>query len=522
MEDQFNLIGEPWIDVSMQNGSIESYGIQEVLLKAHEFAELHDSSPLMKYGVYRFLIAFVSDAFNIRTTDDIEEMLELGRFDSKVLIPYFEKYFDRFFLFSENKPFYQNPSLKESKKEKNIIEILQFFFPKGNNTILFYHKKQEEHAFSPGICAKILCTLPAFGIAAGRGYKPSINGKPPWYVLVKGKNLFETIVLSCCGMSIEVNAGEGQVPWRLEDLAQRETFHQVSTVQGLTWVPRYILLIPSSAGRCTYSGKEANMLVSKIFFEQGWSFEGNWVDPHVSYIITQKGPFTLQSKSGKKLWRDIGPLMLISDEESKVTFQNPKIISQFQLLKEEDSVSEDYSLTIEAYGLTTNQAKYLEWQEETLSIPLKILKNPQKSKQIQSAIDLANKVEYILKNSISEFSKRDGRKLNSIYESLKNRAISEYWTCLEGVFNGFFLLELENQDEDDINASIHLQKEWKQKLRNIGANVLDSFLGEIDSNPEFLKKQVKARDYYFKNIYSSLFASKNKSKSKNKKGGKTS
>ena len=517
MEDQYNLIEESWIEVVTLEGDLTSYCIKDLLLKAHQIREIYDSSPLMKYGVYRFLIAFISDAFNIAEIEDIEKLIEAKNFSSDIIDVYCKAHFEKFFLFSDKYPFYQNPNFDEKSETKPITELLQFFFPKGNNTILFYHKLQKEHTFSPLICARALCALPAFAVSGGRGYKPSINGKPPWYVLIKGKNLFETLVLNSCGTPIELNTGKGGVLWKSPKIEYSTPIQMTSTLQGLTWLPRYIHLIPAEGGNCTYTGKSSNILVSELKIKQGWSFTGKWTDPHISYILSEKyGRSSLKLKEGKKIWRDLGPLLLIP--EMKAKYEIPKVVSQFQSLKYEDTLPDNYLLTIEIYGLRTDKAKFIEWNIETLSIPLGIARNSYKRVQIQPAIDFANKVESVLYKSLIIFSTKNNKKNDIIYNRLKYLTIFEYWTQLEAIFKGKFLQDLENQDEEDVDASGRLQKEWKTDLRILSKKVLETFLGEMSTNAEFLKKQVETLDYFSKIVYSILFPKKiSKSKSKRNK-----
>ncbi len=348
---------------------------------------------------------------------------------------------------------------------------MQFFFPKGNNTIFFYNKLQEEHAFSPSICAKALCAFPPFAVSGGRGYKPSINGKPPWYVLIKGKNLFETLILNSCGSPIELNTGKGEVWWKSSEIEYNTPIQMTSTLQGLTWIPRYIHLIPGDGGKCTFTGKNSKILVSGVKIKQGWSFTGKWIDPHISYILSEKyGRSSLKLKPGKNLWRDLGPLLLIP--EKKTNYEVPIVVSQFQTLKYKDTLPDNYLFTIEVYGLRTDKAKFLEWNMETLSIPLWITRSAFKRVQIQPAIDIANKVEYLLSVSLKIFSTKNNKKNDIIYNRLNYLTIFEYWTRIESVFKEKFLLELANQDENDVEDGGSLQKEWKTEIINISKDVL--------------------------------------------------
>lgn len=504
MNDFYNLFEEPWISVIHKDLSYWNYGIKQLLLNAHEILELAEDNPLTKYGIYRILIALVMDAFKLRSIDTLDDCLGEEKFSPQIIEQYYKDQKAKFFLFSELNPFFQNPNLRniENKDKKNISSLFQFI-PTGNNTILFNHILEKEHKIAPEFCAKALCTLSAFTPVGGRGYTASINGKPPWYILLKGRNLFETLLLNSCVTSIEANNEDAPVLWNSPNIVKNEPIMSTSTLQGLTWLPRYIYLFPDEGGMCTYSGQNSDVLVSNIAYEQGWSFKGEWTDPHVSYIVSTKGRFPLQVNSGKKIWRDIGPLILQKAPGSTTKFENPIIIQQFKVLKFEDILPDDYLMLIESYGIRTDKAKYLEWFEESLSLPIKILRNSKLLIQIQPAIDIANSIESLMKKAMTIFSTQNGRKLN--IDALKAQVLHKYWGILEHKFKEEFLFSLYNQVENDINAQGQLELEWKHVLRDSGRKTLEEFLGEMSSNPRFLQKQVETMDFFNKSVYSMFF-----------------
>ena len=507
MKDLYNLFDEPWIDVLNKDLTYSSCGIKELLLKAHEIIELSEATPLTKYGIYRFLIALVMDAFDINDQEILEDFIVDKQFSEELIKKYCQEQRSNFFLFSESHPFFQNPHLKDTikNKQKSVSSLFQFI-PTGYSTILFNHSLEEEHKISPKYCAKALCTLSAFIPVGGRGYTASINGRPPWYTLLKGNNLYEILLLNSCCVSIPLNDSKAPILWKLPSVLQNDPISQTSTLQGLTWLPRYVYLFPDEGGKCTYCGETSDILVSNIAFEQGWSFKGDWVDPHTSYITSNKGRFPLSLKSGRKIWRDIGPLLLKTEPGSSIKFDNPIVVQQFLSLENREILPDDYQMILEAYGIRTDQAKYLEWFEETLSLPLKILRNPFLSAQIQPAIDKANKVESLLNETINNFGTKNSRKLN--INSLKRQALDKYWGRLEFLFKKDFLLKLRDQDINNINESGRLQLEWKQKLRAIGQEILEECLGEISTNPQFLRNQVESMDDFNRKIFFMFFKKK--------------
>ncbi len=159
------MLEKPWIDV-ISNDGIQSFGIEEVLLNAHEITDIFDSTPLMKYGVYRFLVAFVSDALNISDTNSIVAFFQEGKFPSETIEGYCETHGRKFFLFSDADPFYQNIKLKKLKKT-NYISSLFHHLPQGRNPIFFHDVFEDEQCISPSLCTRAIITLSPFCIGLG-------------------------------------------------------------------------------------------------------------------------------------------------------------------------------------------------------------------------------------------------------------------------------------------------------------------------------------------------------------------
>ncbi|MBL8065520.1 MAG: type I-E CRISPR-associated protein Cse1/CasA, partial [Chthonomonadaceae bacterium] len=58
----FNVLTEPWIPVIRLDGTRDELGILPCLEQAHELREIRDPSPIIEFGLYRLLVAFVLDA----------------------------------------------------------------------------------------------------------------------------------------------------------------------------------------------------------------------------------------------------------------------------------------------------------------------------------------------------------------------------------------------------------------------------------------------------------------------------
>jgi len=520
----FNLLEKPWIPVTERPGSVAQYNILDVLKKAQNLLEINEPSPLMQFGLYRFLVAFVMDAFQIRDPNDVESLIDANQFEEQTLDSYGKKWLDRFDIFDETHPFYQSRSNLSQEKQKSVAELFQEL-PTGTNITHFTHFGEDAHAISPAACARALCAIPPFMQAGGQGLSPSVNGIPPIYVLIKGRSLFQTIVLNCCGIDMPENTGREPVAWKLDGSIEKgKEINVFSTLQGLTWQPRHVHLIPTDGGICTYTGLQSDILVKKIIFTKGWKATGKWRDPNISYRISKDGPFALRPQEGREIWRDTGPLLLLREgsytsPNGKFKFDKPRVVQQFSYLKNSKTIAPDQKLKVDLYTLRTDQAKIFEWQQEKLALPLNLIENDAKGHLVQVALDKTEKISWALGKAIEHMYPREGKGNDKAFENLKNLAFFKYWSSLETPFLTDLISLVAEQDETNIDAPAKIDGAWKEILQKVSKSVIEEVIGHLDANAEMLKKQVSARGLFwsiFYKMFNEGIAEKESQKSKKK------
>ena len=318
----YNLLNEPWIPTRDVSDETICRGIEDSLKNAHQIKDIIDPAPTIQYSLYRFLIAFIMDVYGFKNPDndltDLEKLIQSGKFDSDLIDTYIGKWSDRFDLFNEKYPFMQVPS-PIGKKEKSISDLM-VHIPTGNNVIHFHHLYANENAYSPAVCARSLITISNFAVSgtAGPGvpnFMSGINGRPPVYALIRGKNLFETLVYNICRFSDFLLTGSEPPAWSSKKIPNPEEINVYSLLEGLTWRARAITLIPEEKNSiCTYSGEHSRILVSKMIMTPGFNAIGDWFDPYVPYAYSKKGPDPIRFSGNKDIWREIGPLMFLQKE----------------------------------------------------------------------------------------------------------------------------------------------------------------------------------------------------------------
>ncbi len=515
----FNILDEPWIQVRDEKNKIVEISLIQTLNRCHEFKQIYNPSPLIEYGIHRFIIAFISDVLKINTIEDISDIFLKKKFSHpdiwKKILDYAEEWHDRFDLFDTNHPFYQTPKNKIPKKIKKknkinskTIKELFPFFPVGTNKIFQYYVKNEELAISPAMCARTLCYLPPFISSGGQGYFPGINGSSPWYVLVLGKNLFETIILNCCGF--KPNSGNQSPIWCLnKDSDNIENDKEISTVAGFTYFPRVVNLIPQSGGICSISKKASSVLVKNIFFTSAPKYSGKWKDPHLCYIHTKKKEdniekeveFPLRPLKDRKIWRDIGSILLLMPEQlkesDKIKFEKPLVVQQFRLLQDNKIIDENLPVRTLLYSLHTrpSQKKYFKMEKVSLTLPVSITKKPWSGTIINKLMGDFETGSSVLKKSIlsTEF-------LNLPLDDI----LYQFWVDMEHYFYEDFLSELSNQDEM-IDENDQIVIDWKNKIKETGSKIISDLFDRHKLKSKNIRKQINALNMFNGILHKSFF-----------------
>jgi CRISPR system Cascade subunit CasA len=494
----FDLVTTPWIPVVGQDGQTREVGLCDALVEAHTLSGITDPMPIVEFGLYRLLVAMVLDIFEPRRVKDLGELLQSGSFDRSKVDSYFKKYADRFDLFDEDHPFLQTPHM-EASEAKPVAALLPAI-PSGTNALHFHHADENDFAVCPAAAARLLTSVAPFMTAGGSGLSPSINGAPPWYVLVLGSNLFETLLLNVQAAPMTPSP-QGKAPpaWR-DERAPGGTRTQTSLLEALTWRPRRIQLIPGDGGTCSLSGRASDVIVRKMRFTAGDRADPTmiaWRDPSVPYEVDKKkGRSPMRPCKDQEVWRDTGPLALLTENdyenaESHVRFDRPAAVSQWATLQDHEYLPGTPELRIRVYGMRTKerQLKVYEWQRETLFVPAPIVRNGRFGFEVQSAMDRAVGVADDLGAALRHAYPRDGKGNKSALNSVISAAGRRYWWLLRPEYEAW-LRRLAAQG-DDVTPTTRAP--LYNAMRRAARNVFDDAVDAYDSDADAIRRQVEAR-----------------------------
>jgi CRISPR system Cascade subunit CasA len=485
----FNVLTEPWISVIHLNGLRQELGIVQCLEQAHELREIRDPAPIIEFGIYRLLVAFVLDMLilsNRRPEDiyDLKDIIREGRFDSGMIGKYIEQCGDVFDLFHPERPFLQT---KMGNVKPKPLAGLFPATPSGTNVNHWHHEHEEKMTVTVQEAVRLITTIAPFMTAGGAGLSPSINGSPPIYALPMGRNLFETIIMNIPIRS-EQESGEGVIAWRSDRLPGQER-SQATTVEALTWKPRRIQLIPETDDKNKIS-------VRKMIFEKGDSTRLNWIDASLAYRYDKDKVTPIRMRENRTLWRDAGPLLLLNDNEQgkfeeKVSFRRPDVVEQAFILTHSGEL-----LMISVYGMRTDmKMKIFEWVKSLWVVPSNLGRSTRLGSLVQHELDRAEKAAFSLRNCIKSLYPREGAGNKKALGTLSNRCEHAFWQHLEVSFhplmNSFAMLNSDAPDDPEIIEAT--ANNWRDDIRNIAIEQFEIAAHDMDTDGDAIERQVHAR-----------------------------
>lgn len=498
MSDSFDLLTEPWIPVVNVDGSAMEVGLRAALTDAHLYTGIRDPIPLVEFGQYRLLTALVSDIFEPKNTAELARLLRAGRFTAGTITAYFDEWSDRFRLFGKDYPFLQTAAMGD-RAAVPLASVLPSV-PSGTNALHFHHANEKEFAVCPAAAARLLTTISPFMTAGGAGLSPSINGAPPWYVLINGRSLFETLCLNVCAIPVAPAPNSDAPPaWRnpREPGGDRRTTY--SLLEGLTWRPRRIRLLRDYGGTCSMTGCESVVLVRAMQYAAGDACDFMWRDPSVPYKTAGQDRTPLRVQEGRPVWRDTGPIVLLNDkdyesEKGNVQFERPPLISQWPSLIEREALPDDASLDLTIYGMRTDmKMKIFEWRRERLSVPASLIEGSRFKIEAQRAMDRASEVENALRKAIKRTYPRDGKGNDSALHNVISGAKRRYWNGLSDSYDNLLrdLASLKNGAD-----TTGPRENWHRQVRLVAGQSFELAVGDLDADADAIRRQVEARTYF--------------------------
>lgn len=410
MKASFKVLDQPWIPIVRLDGEEKVYGIRETLFQAHSIREISLASPLEEYSLYRFLGLFLMDALRPESEMDIEDCLAAGHLDPDAIEAYIsacESEGVSFDLFDENRPFLQSKYDPVIDKEIKPVSVLDCTRPSGNNHVHFEHMENQRSIISPAESLRLLLTTYLFCTAGAQGYPSGVNASPPYFGVIKGQNLFETLAYTLlpCDL-IQIDIDDPPVLWRRTNpIVPKKEVGKTSWMHGMLFPTRRICLIPNEQNE-----------VTGVYLCQGENYinKESWHDPYVTYRRGDKGVFPMRPNADRPIWRNLCDIVNIPGGCASLLFQ------QYQTAH----IGEMVDLTL--YGVETSQASYLAMYRHDISIPVSLTESAETIDMLYACVATSEALSRTLRKCLLS--------IQTMGEAGVSLAVRQYYRVCEQLF----------------------------------------------------------------------------------------
>ncbi len=391
MNCAFHLLEEPWIPVRDRNGKRTEISLNEALLKAHQYAELIEDSPINLVALHRLLLAVLhralSTSYETWNDRDRARWFREG-LPSDAIRDYLDKWKNRFWLFHPSEPFMQVAALKDAQETSDavfpvsILCLNQFF-----GTPLFNHGVHDMGERPTAIVLRDMLGYMQFipgGFFPGKKLRGSDKAGPlanTAAVLPLGENLAQTLLL---GLHPPGDAQD--LPcWERPQPTFDELRAEPKLAQGIN--DRYARLTRAvllEAGSSCAS-------VRRTWLAAGLALEPDphAPDPMASHRITQKNEtIPVSFREGRAFWREL-PSLVPAPGGAQV---HPPAILGWAANLYNALGKFDADVNILCAGLTSDQAKPLRWRVERIVLPEALLNKEDGAAFLRTQVQLAEEV----------------------------------------------------------------------------------------------------------------------------------
>ncbi|MDE5736990.1 MAG: type I-E CRISPR-associated protein Cse1/CasA [Oscillospiraceae bacterium] len=543
MEQEFNLIDEPWICVRTANCQIKEVSLKEVMLHAHEYIELSGETKSQDFAILRLLLAIMYTVFSRYdiygdeisideleensefAVDNWEEIWNSGQIPSEPIERYFREWHERFWLFHEQYPFYQsNAVIDKAKKEKGkkykekmykTAKMIGTLFESHNKKRLFVPRMEQGQTLSYSEAARWLLHSNCFDDIAAKNPTP----KRTWVgklamIALKGKNLFETIMLNYCA---DADNGENEI----KSTPSWEQENPVTEFNRLISVPKNQAGLLSLMSRRIYLCRENHSVIG--YFISGGDY---FKDDEVFSEQMTLWQYYEEKESGKskfkpkpyhtkndewegniKIWQEFGSIAPLAkvDENCGVDekFRKAGIIDWIcKLLNSENDIldKENYFVKVDAMAVIYDEAHAASLQvidivSDTLILHAKLLLDIGYNwrNRIISEIDtcekVANQVYFLHKNLQKSNGKKytdeeDGKKNKNNLNLEEGNIKVQFYAAIDYRFR-MWLLGINLSSEEIVSKPDTYVLKWRNELKKIAYNFGDDLTAQSGSNAIF-------------------------------------
>lgn len=370
MEQEFNLIDEPWIRVRTDDCAVKEVSLKDALLNAQNYQTLSGETKTQDFAILRLLLAVVHTVFSRYDEQGNEPeycnsdtlmrnwvmMWESGKFPAEPFEKYFSKWHENFWLFDEKKPFYQSIAVKNKAKiPVNTAKMIGTLFESANKKRLFSDRFGEERNLSYAEAARWLPHIICFDDISAKSPVPkrSWTGKLSLFTAV-GKNLFSTIMLNYNAEYGGDNGEAQQIPsWEFEIAA--DNFNR------LIAIPNNQAALLTLRSRDVFLYRENGMVTGYDISGGDYFDEEDIIIEQMTMWKSYKEKKNSDPKyrpkrydTSKKAWQEFGSMAGYDKQEDSSGYRMPGVMTWIRFLVRKNHLPRDYHVKIEMAAVIYN------------------------------------------------------------------------------------------------------------------------------------------------------------------------
>ncbi len=499
---RFDLTRERWIPCETLDGGRVELGFEDVLLRAHELAAIHDESPLATAVIHRLLLAILHRVVDgPRSLEAWEALWDQKCFEADRVRAYLDRWRHRFDLFDAERPFHQVPRLADALlaemkgKEAEVIPSRRLAvecstYARGPVSLLEHGG--DERGLTPGEAVRAILGFQGFGPGGKiRNFSGSAKQCPlraGAVVLAREESVHRTLLLNLLVIEPDrpIPSTAADAPsWEQETAAPRVERAVQGWLDALTWQSRRVELV--------WQGTGPETLVTSAITGVGVQPKGEWIEPmHATFVRDPKrGPEAVRFDPDRSPWRDCTVLFQATD--AKEGHRRPAVCSQMAMLVERDMLKRERRFTLDLYGLASSQAAIGLWRAEHMPLPLTLLTDAERLDVVRNALAAAEDAEKALKGSVwllARFALASGdrspdkKDIGALVDRLD--AKPRYWAALGARFDELL---------HDIGTSASVEvvlAAWKVTSRDCARRALAEAAQQLGTNARALQACAQA------------------------------
>lgn len=389
MNQEFNLIDEPWICVRTKDCTVKEVGLKELFFKAHEYVGLAGETKTQDFAVLRFLLAIMHTVFarydaegnRVEENSDIDlpmqnwqDIWENKQIPQAPINDYFETWRDRFWLFDEKYPFYQSNEAKTVGSMYSSAKMIGSLVESANKFRLFSEQvgymgdKARIIPLKYAQAARWLINLQCFDDIAAK--KNMQVPKQPWVgklhlIAIEGNNLFETLMLNYVADYDKEDDVTESPSWEWDEKERKKIFPPDGSNCVKIKIPNNQAELLTLQSRCVYLVRENGQVIGYHIAGGAYFEEEDFALEQMTLWRYKDDKFKPQRYDRSKLiWQEFGSIVSNAEKGNNETHRRPGVIEWFyHELLEKEVISSDYRLK------TMNAAVIYNYNQST-SLPV--------------------------------------------------------------------------------------------------------------------------------------------------------